>query len=51
MLVEGSPTSENTEEDEEIEILKIPVKDFKKFAKDNIVSIKVAMVAAFIDGI
>ena len=50
MLVEGSPTSENTEEDEEIEILKIPVKDFKKFAKDNIVSIKVAMVAAFIDG-
>ena len=51
MIVEGAPTSDNSEEDEEIEILKIPMKDFKEFVKNNVVSIKVAMVAAFIDGI
>ena len=51
MLVEGIPTSDNSEDDEEIEILKIPMKDFKEFTKNNVVSIKVAMVAAFIDGI
>lgn len=51
MLVEGTPTSDNSEEDEEIEILKIPMKDFKEFVKNNVVSIKVAMVAAFMDGI
>ena len=51
MEVEGIPTSDNSEEDEEIEILKVPMRDFKEFAKNNVVSIKVAMVAAFMDGI
>ncbi len=51
MIVEGIPTSDNSEDDEEIEILKVPMKDFKDFVKNNVVSIKVAMVAAFIDGI
>lgn len=51
MLVEGIPTSDNAEEDEEIEILKVPMKDFKEFVKDNVVSIKLAMVAAFMEGI
>ncbi|MGL5615536.1 MAG: NUDIX hydrolase [Sarcina sp.] len=43
MTVTGEPTSENSEEDEEIEIIKIPIETAKEFIKNNNVSIKTAL--------
>lgn len=43
MMVKGNATSENAEEDEEIEIIKIKLSEAKKFVKDNNVSIKTAL--------
>lgn len=48
MKVHGEISTENIEENEEIEVIKVPIKKAKEFIKDNNVSIKTALVLAFI---
>ena len=48
MKVHGKVSTENIEENEEIEVVKIPVKEAKDFIKNNNVSVKTALVLAFI---
>ena len=43
MLVKGEVTSDNAEEDEEIEVIKIKKAEGKEFVKNNNVSIKTAL--------
>ena len=47
MKVHGEVSTENLEENEEIEVCKIPIKEAKKFVEDNNVSIKTALVLTF----
>lgn len=47
MKVHGKVSTENLEEDEEIEVIKVPVKDGKEFIKGKNVSIKTALVLNF----
>ena len=44
MVVEGKITNENEEDDEDIEVFKLKIKDAKEFVKNNNVSIKGALV-------
>lgn len=44
MVVEGDLSTENTEDDEDIEVFKLKIKDAKKFVKEHNVSIKGAIV-------
>lgn len=44
MVVEGEITNENEEDDEDIEVFKLKIKDAKEFVKNNNVSIKGALV-------
>ena len=48
MKVYGNISTENLEENEEIEVVKVPIKEAKNFVKDNNVSIKTALVLTFI---
>lgn len=48
MKVHGKISTENIEENEEIEVIKVPIKEAKEFIKDNNVSIKTALVLSFI---
>lgn len=48
MKVHGTISTENIEENEEIEVLKVPIKEAKEFIKNNNVSVKTALVLAFI---
>lgn len=50
MLVEGEITNKNIEEEEEIEILKIKLKDAKEFVKNNNFSIKGGLILTFYSG-
>lgn len=44
MVVEGEISTENIEDDEDIEVFKLKIKDAKKFVKDHNVSIKGAII-------
>ena len=44
MVVEGEISTENTEDDEDIEVFKLKIKDAKQFVKEHNVSIKTAIV-------
>ncbi|MPQ42641.1 NUDIX hydrolase [Clostridium tarantellae] len=48
MIVEGIPTNENIEENEEIEIITIKIEESKEFIKKHNMSIKTALVISFI---
>ena len=47
MKVYGNISTENLEENEEIEVIKVPRKEAKNFVKENNVSIKTALVLSF----
>lgn len=47
MDVCGEISTENIEENEEIEVIKVPIKEAKNFVKENNVSIKTALVLSF----
>ena len=47
MKVYGTISTENLEENEEIEVIKVPIKEAKNFVKENNVSIKTALVLSF----
>ena len=44
MVVEGDISTDNIEDDEDIEVFKLKIKDAKKFVKDHHVSIKGAII-------
>lgn len=48
MIVEGNIDTSNIEEDEEIEVIKINIKDAKEFVKNNNVSIKGAIILSML---
>lgn len=50
MLVEGEISNKNIEDEEEIEVLKIKLKDAKEFVKNNNFSIKGALILTFYNG-
>lgn len=49
MIVEGEPTNKYTEDNEEIEIIKVPMNKCKEFVSKNNVSIKTALIMMYIE--